>query len=71
MVKFVPWYASSIGWSVSWYISYRWSGMIYSPVVQWSAGHSSHNDKYKSCRGHVICFKEAEIINNDTFLNEK
>ncbi len=29
MVKFVSWYVSSIGWSVSWYISYRWSGMIY------------------------------------------
>ncbi len=30
MVKFVSWYVSSIGWSVSWYISYHRSGTIYS-----------------------------------------
>ncbi len=33
MVKFVSWYVSSISWSVSWYISYRWSGPIYSPKL--------------------------------------
>ncbi len=32
MAKFVPWYVSGIGWRVSRYISYHWSGMIYSPI---------------------------------------
>ncbi len=33
MAKFVSWYyVSSTGWSVSWYISYRWSELIYAAL---------------------------------------